>query len=61
MERSSTCIDVTGGMLGKVRTLIALIGEQPDLTVRIITGRRSRLVLEALLNPELQEGTLLHY
>jgi len=61
MLSSSFGVDVTGGMLGKVRTLWKLIVDQPNLSVRIITGRRNRLVMEALLSSDLQEGTLLHY
>jgi isopentenyl phosphate kinase len=61
MLSSSFGVDVTGGMLGKVRTLWKLIQDQPTLSVRIITGRRNRLVYDALLNADLQEGTLLHY
>jgi isopentenyl phosphate kinase len=61
MLSSSFGVDVTGGMLGKVRTLFKLATDQPTLTVRIITGRRNRLVQDALLDASLQEGTLLHY
>ncbi len=54
-------IDVTGGMLSKVKILFDLILEQPDLRVRIITGRRNRLIEQALIDPDIQEGTLLRY
>jgi isopentenyl phosphate kinase len=61
MLSSSFGVDVTGGMLGKVRTLYQLVCEQPTLTVHIITGRRAGLVQAVLLDPNLQEGTLLRY
>lgn len=54
-------VDVTGGMLSKVRILFDLIVEQPNLQVRIITGRRNHLIEQALLDPDVQEGTLLRY
>ena len=54
-------VDVTGGMLSKVRSLFTLVTQQPNLTVRIITGRRNHLLEQVLSNPELREGTLLHY
>lgn len=54
-------VDVTGGMLSKIRILFELVTEQPNLTVRIFTGRRNRLIEQVLVNPELSEGTLLRY
>lgn len=53
-------IDVTGGMLTKVRTMCRLIEAQPGLTVHFISGEREGLIKKALLNAEVREGTLLH-
>lgn len=61
MLSTSFGMDVTGGMLSKVKTLFELVSEQPDLTVRIITGRRNRLIEQVLIDPDLREGTLLRY
>ena len=61
MLSTSFGVDVTGGMLSKIKILFTLVSEQPNLTVRIITGRRNRLVEQALINPDLSEGTLLRY
>jgi len=61
MLSTSFGVDVTGGMFSKVKTMFELIREQPNLTVRIITGRRNSLVEQVLLNPNLHEGTLLRY
>jgi len=58
---SSFGVDVTGGMLAKVRDLFALVQRQPNLTVRIVSGRRGKLVERVLVDPENQEGTLLRY
>jgi isopentenyl phosphate kinase len=54
-------VDVTGGMLSKVRTLFQLVTEQPNLVVHIVTGRRNRLIEQALVDAKLAEGTLLRY
>jgi len=48
-------------MLSKVATLYEFVREQPTLTVQIITGRRNELIKNVLLDPNLTEGTLLHY
>jgi len=61
MLSTSFGVDVTGGMLGKIRALFDLIREQPNLTARIITGRRNRLIERVLIDPNLAEGTLLRY
>ena len=61
MLSTSFGVDVTGGMLTKVKTLYEFVHEQPNLTVQIITGRRNELIKNVLLDPDLTEGTLLHY
>jgi len=60
MLTGSHGIDVTGGMLAKVRTMCQLIEAQPSLTVRFISGKQEGLIKRALLSSEVQEGTLLH-
>lgn len=59
MLTGSHGIDVTGGMVAKVRTMCQLIEAQPHLTVRFISGERKGLIKKALLNSEVEEGTLL--
>lgn len=54
-------VDVTGGMLSKIQLLFVLVREQPSIRVRIISGRRNRLIELALVDPGLQEGTLLRF
>jgi isopentenyl phosphate kinase len=61
MLSTSFGVDVTGGMLSKVRLLYQLVTEQPNLQVRIVTGRRAHLVERVLCEPDLGEGTLLRY
>jgi isopentenyl phosphate kinase len=60
MLTGSHGIDVTGGMLAKVRTMCQLIAAQPVLTVRFISGEQEGLIKKAMLSREIQEGTLLH-
>jgi len=60
MLTGSHGIDVTGGMLAKVRTMCQLIEAQPTLTVRFISGERKGLINKVLLDSEVQEGTVLH-
>jgi isopentenyl phosphate kinase len=61
MLTGSLDIDVTGGMLTKVQTMWEMIQAQPTITVRIISGRREGLVKRALVDPDIEEGTLLHW
>lgn len=42
--------DVTGGMGGKVRTMLELVGDVPDMEVWIVNGGRPELLLEALIS-----------
>ncbi len=60
MLTGSHGIDVTGGMLAKVRTMCRLIEAQPTVIVRFISGEQEGLIRKALLSGEVQEGTLLH-
>lgn len=55
----SSAIDVTGGMLGKVRTMCRLVQDQPPVTVRIISGEKPGLIREALVDPDTEQGTLI--
>jgi len=48
-------------MLSKVRLLYELVQEQPNLQVRIITGRRNGVLQRVLADSSYAEGTLLRY
>jgi isopentenyl phosphate kinase len=50
-------VDVTGGMLTKVRMMYALVQERPELKVQLISGRRPGTIKRVLLEPGLEEGT----
>jgi isopentenyl phosphate kinase len=61
MLSASFGVDVTGGMLSKVRSLFTLVTELPNLQVRIVTGRTPGLVERVLIDADAEEGTLLQY
>jgi len=58
--RESYGVDVTGGMLTKVKTMLTLIERVPGLRVHIISALRAGIIERALLHDDLSEGTLIH-
>ena len=52
-------VDVTGGMASKVRLMWALVQGTPGLSVQIISGVRSGLLEQVLLNDACPAGTIL--
>lgn len=61
MLAGSHGVDVTGGMLTKVRIMHALVQERPELRVQLISGRQAGLIRRALLEPNFGEGTTICY
>jgi len=53
-------VDVTGGMLSKVRAMYDLVTTYPGVRVQIISGLRPGLLEEALCYPEKLIGTMIH-
>jgi isopentenyl phosphate kinase len=51
--------DVTGGMLSKVQMMCELVEAVPSLTVRVLSGLEPGLIYRALLDPQLDAGTLI--
>lgn len=56
--KGSAATDVTGGMLEKVRQLLILVSEHPDMTASIFSGEHPGNVRRCLLGEQL--GTLIH-
>ncbi len=54
-------VDVTGGMLTKVRIMYALVQKRPDLKVQLVSGQRTGMIKRALLEPGLAEGTTIRW
>jgi isopentenyl phosphate kinase len=52
-------VDVTGGMLSKVREMYDLVRSQSSLSVHLISGQREGLIEKALLGRAFGEGTLI--
>jgi isopentenyl phosphate kinase len=57
--RGSAGIDVTGGMLSKVRDMLALTRQTPGLRIRVMDGRQAGLLSQTLLN-KANPGTLIY-
>ena len=60
----SAGVDVTGGMLGKVKAMLALVAQLPELSVRIMSGRDQAALRAALISAPSSEtaelpGTLI--
>ncbi|MBE2220181.1 MAG: isopentenyl phosphate kinase family protein [Anaerolineae bacterium] len=49
--------DVTGGMTSKVKSMLALVAQQPALSIRILSGLEAGLIGAALGMPESAGGT----
>lgn len=58
--RGSYGVDVTGGMLDKVRRMLALVQRMPVLRVHIVSATRAGVIERALLDADFAEGTLIH-
>jgi isopentenyl phosphate kinase len=56
----SGATDVTGGMADKVSRMVDLAREHPDIRIRILSGREPDALYDALMNPEVASGTLIH-
>ena len=52
--------DVTGGMVSKVQSMLALVEQFPQMSIRIFSGLEPGNLAHTLLNPAEAGGTLLH-
>ncbi len=57
--RGACCTDVTGGMADKVKRMVHLVQNQPNLHVRIFSGQAPGNLKRALLEPDCTLGTLI--
>ena len=53
-------VDVTGGMLAKVSSMVELVARAPTIQVRIISALREGMIERALVDERFDEGTLIH-
>jgi isopentenyl phosphate kinase len=61
MLAGSHGVDVTGGMLTKVRIMYTLVRRRPELQVQLISGRQPGMIKRVLLEPDLEEGTTVRW
>ncbi len=58
--RGSHGYDVTGGMIAKVKDMIALVSRMPSVKVCLTSGMREGLVYRALTEEGFDQGTVIH-
>lgn len=58
--RGSHGVDVTGGMLDKVRKMVDLVQRTPTIRVHIISALRAGVIERALTRDDFDEGTIIH-
>ncbi|MBI5034506.1 MAG: isopentenyl phosphate kinase family protein [Chloroflexi bacterium] len=58
--RGSHGVDVTGGMMAKVKGMVALVQREPTLRVHIISALREGMIERALTQEDFSEGTIIH-
>jgi isopentenyl phosphate kinase len=52
-------VDVTGGMLSKISEMCALVDEDPDLQIRLVSGLRPDAIRRAILDLPGAGGTVI--
>ncbi len=57
--RGSHAVDVTGGMLAKVKTMLALVEDQPATRVCVMSALKEGLIAQALLQEDFRAGTII--
>lgn len=58
--RGSHGVDVTGGMLAKVRIMLALVQRQPMIRVQIVSAVQDGVIERTLTREDFDAGTVIH-
>jgi isopentenyl phosphate kinase len=58
--RESHGVDVTGGMIAKVKIMLALVQREPTLCAQIVSAVRAGVIERALAREDFAEGTVIH-
>jgi len=58
--RGSHGVDVTGGMIAKVVSMVALVQREPSVRVQIISAMREGLIEQVLARGDSDAGTVIH-
>ena len=52
--------DVTGGMIAKVKSMVALVQREPSIRIHIISALREGMIERVLTQEDFSEGTIIH-
>jgi isopentenyl phosphate kinase len=52
--------DVTGGMIAKVKSMVALVESEPTIQVHIVSALREGMIGRALRQEDFSDGTIIH-
>jgi isopentenyl phosphate kinase len=58
--RGSHGVDVTGGMIVKVKIMLALVQREPTIRVQIVSAIRAGVIERALTDEDFDAGTVIH-
>ncbi len=58
--RGSHGVDVTGGMIAKVKGMLALVQREPTIRVHIVSAMRDGLIEQMLAQEDFDTGTVIH-
>jgi isopentenyl phosphate kinase len=58
--RGSHGVDVTGGMVAKVKVMLALVRREPSIRVQIVSAMREGVIERVLTREDVAEGTVIH-
>jgi isopentenyl phosphate kinase len=53
-------VDVTGGMIAKVKSMVALVQREPTMRVHIVSAMRAGLIEQILAQEDFVAGTIIH-
>ncbi len=58
--RGSHGVDVTGGMIGKVKKMVELVQRESAIRVHIVSAMREGVIERVLAQEDFSEGTIIH-
>ena len=58
--RGSHGVDVTGGMIAKVKVMLALVRREPSIRAQIVSAMREGVIERVLTREDVAEGTVIH-
>lgn len=58
--RGSHGVDVTGGMIAKVESMVRLVEREPSISIHIISALKENSIERALMQEDIEAGTVIH-